>query len=315
MKTVNRSRYIESVKAQFILLPSYRRFPNDTEFIKELRSRDLYNIPRRNYLLRRLENYNRKEQVDIEQYTIEHIMPQNPNLSEKWKQELSPDWERIHETWLHTLGNITLTGYNSEYSDKPFLEKRDMDNGFKDSPIKLNQSLRKVEVWNEESIIDRAKTLSDFAVKVWESPKLTKDVLEYYRPSTKEKSEYTMDDYPFLSPNNASYVEKIRNLFDELRKKVLALDTVVVEEYLKLYIAFKAETNFLDVVPQAKRLRLSLNMPFSEISDPRGLCVNVADVGRWGNGEVEVGISELPYVMGLIRQSFNRKMNNKNDSE
>lgn len=318
VKTVDRRNYLESVKAQFILLPSYRRFPNDIEFVKELKTRDLYNIPRRSYWLRRLENFNRKERVEVDQYTIEHIMPQNPNLSEEWKQELGPEWERIHETWLHTLGNLTLTGYNSEYSDRSFVEKRDMENGFKDSPIKLNQTLRNIDVWNEDAITERAKGLSDIAVKVWESPKLANDVLDGYRPTIKDKNGYTIDDYPFLSPKSTSYVEKMRSLFEALRKEVLAMDPVVVEEHLKLYIAFKAETNFLDVVPQSKRLRLSLNMPFSEISDPRGICENVAGVGRWGNGEVEVGFSEigdLPYIMRLVRQSFERQMNNGSDSE
>lgn len=313
VKTVDRTNYLESVKVQFILLPSYRRFPNDIEFVKELKTRDLYNIPRRSYWLRRLENFNRKERVEVDQYTIEHIMPQNPNLSEDWKQELGPEWKRIHEIWLHTLGNLTLTGYNSEYSDRSFVEKRDMDNGFKDSPIKLNQTLRNIDVWNESAITKRAKALSDIAVKVWESPKLANDVLDGYRPTIKDKNGYTINDYPFLSPKSTSYVEKMRNLFEALRKEVLAMDTVVVEEHLKLYIAFKAETNFLDVVPQSKRLRLSLNMPFIEISDPRGICENVAGVGRWGNGEVEVGFSEiddLPYIMSLVRQSFERQMNN-----
>ena len=318
VKTVDRTNYLESVKAQFILLPSYRRFPNDIEFVKELKTRDLYNIPRRSYWLRRLENFNRKERVEVDQYTIEHIMPQNPNLSEEWKQELGPEWKMIHETWLHTLGNLTLTGYNSEYSDRSFVEKRDMENGFKDSPIKLNQTLRNIDVWNEGAITERAKALSDIAVKVWESPKLANDVLDGYRPTIKDKNGYTIDDYPFLSPKSTSYVEKMRSLFEALRKEVLAMDPVVVEEHLKLYIAFKAETNFLDVVPQSKRLRLSLNMPFSEISDPRGICENVAGVGRWGNGEVEVGFSEiddLPYIMSLVRQSFERQMNNGSDSE
>lgn len=318
MKTVDRKSYVESVKAQFILLPSYRRFPNDIEFVKELQTRDLYNIPRRSYWLRRLENFNRKERVEVDQYTIEHIMPQNPNLSEEWKQDLGADWERVHETWLHTLGNLTLTGYNSEYSDRSFIEKRDMENGFRDSPIKMNQTLRNIDNWNEKSIVERAKALSDIAVKVWESPKLSKDVLDGYRPATKVKNGYTIDDYPFLSPKSTSYVEKMRSLFDSLRKEVLGIDPVVVEEHLKLYIAFKAETNFMDVVPQAKRLRLSLNMPFSEISDPRGACENVAGVGRWGNGDVEVGFSDikdLPYIMSLVRQSFERQMNNGNDSE
>lgn len=103
----------------------------------------------------------------------------------------------------------------------------------------------------------------------------------------------------------------MRDLFDALRQSVIALDPCVSEEFLKLYVAYKAETNFVDVVPQAKRLRLSLNMPFHEIDDPKGLCKDVSGLGRWGNGDVEIGLSspgDLSYVLGLIRQSFDRQM-------
>jgi predicted transport protein len=105
----------------------------------------------------------------------------------------------------------------------------------------------------------------------------------------------------------------MRVLFDQFRKEVLALDPCVTEGVLKLYIAYKPETNFVDVVPQANRLRLSLNMPFHEISDPRGICKDVSDVGRWGNGDVEVGLSssaDLPYVLGFVRQSLERQLGN-----
>ena len=108
----------------------------------------------------------------------------------------------------------------------------------------------------------------------------------------------------------------MRALFEEFRQAVLALDPCIREEFLKLYVAYKAETNFVDVVPQAKRLRLSLNMPFHELDDPKGLCKDVSNLGRWGNGDVEVGLSnldELPYVMGLIRQSFDRQMGGPQD--
>src|SRR5438552_1118557 len=84
-----------------------------------------------------------------------------------------------------------------------------------------------------------------------------------------------------------SHLTGKRPLFEAFRKEVLALDTCVSEEFLKLYVAYKAETNFVDVVPQAKQLRLTLNMDFSEITDPRGVCRNVAGLGRWGNGDVE----------------------------
>ena len=80
---------------------------------------------------------------------------------------------------------------------------------------------------------------------------------------------------------------------------------------MKLYVAYKAETNFVDIVPQAKRLRLSLNVTFAEINDPKGLCKDVSALGRWGNGDVEVGLSkieEIPYVMSLVRQAFEKQI-------
>ncbi len=137
-KALKKDRYLESIQAHLLGLPSYRRFPNDDEFRRDLQTRDLYNFPRRSYWVRRLENQGRKERVAVDEYTIEHILPQNENLSSAWKFELGAEWERIRQTWLHTLGNLTLTGYNSEYSDRPFTEKRDMDGGFKESPLKLN---------------------------------------------------------------------------------------------------------------------------------------------------------------------------------
>ena len=105
----------------------------------------------------------------------------------------------------------------------------------------------------------------------------------------------------------------MRPVFDHFRKSVLALDTGISEEFLKLYVAYKAETNFVDVVPQKSRLRLSLNLRFHELHDPRGLARDVTNLGRWGNGDAEVELSKLeglPYVMGLVRQSFEKQMGN-----
>jgi len=318
-RTLKKDRYLESVKAAFLLLPSYRRFPGDEEFQRDVKLRDLYNFRSRGYWLRRLENHGRKERVVVEDYTIEHILPQNEALSSEWQAELGPEWQRIQQTWLHTLGNLTLTGYNSEYSDHPFAYKRDLVTdkdgnpvGFAHSPLKLNLGLGKVTAWDETAIKTRAERLAADAAKVWNAPQLAGDVLDAYRPAaTKPGQQYAISDHPNLVGG------PMRELFEALRKAVLALDPCVSEEFLKLYVAYKAETNFVDVVPQAKRLRLSLNMPFHEIDDPKSLCVDVTSLGRWGNGDVEVGISsvdELPYVVGLIRQSFDRQMGDPQDA-
>ena len=243
----------------------------------------------------------------MDEYTIEHIMPQNPDLSSEWHNALGGDWERVHETWLRTLGNLSLTGYNSEYSDHPFERKRDMQGGFKESPLRLNEGLGQLDSWNEEQIQTRADRLARQAVKVWAAPSLSAETLETYRPAKAAKAtKYTIENHKHLAEAGGS-----RALFDALRKEVLALDPCVVEEFLKLYVAFKAETNFVDVVPQAKRLRLSINLEFHELHDPRGMAKDVTNLGRWGNGNVSVpfdSMEDLPYIMGIIRQAFEKQM-------
>lgn len=305
-RALKKERYLESIKAHFLLLPSYRRFPDDDEFQRELKAKNLYGFRSRSYWLRRLENHGRKERVPVDEYTIEHILPQNENLPAQWKADLGPEWERIQNTWLHTLGNLTLTGYNSEYSDRPFAEKRDMKGGFAESPLRINQGLGQLERWTEDTIRQRAETLASRAIHVWPGPKLAPDVLAAYKPP-KPTAGYTIDNHPHLT------LGSMREVFATFRKQVLALDPCVTEEFLKLYVAYKAETNFVDVVPQAKRLLLSLNMAFPEISDPKGICRDVSGLGRWGNGDVEVTLSsldDLPYILGLVRQSFEKQMGN-----
>lgn len=307
-KALKKDRYLESIQAHFLLLPSYRRFPDNQEFAREIQTRDLYNFPRRTYWLRRLENHNRKEPVPVTEYTIEHILPQNDPPSAAWKVALGPDWKQIQDTWLHTLGNLTLTGYNSEYSDRPFTQKRDMKGGFKESPLRLNEGLGQLEDWTEKTIKLRAQKLAEKATKVWSMPTMDAAVLKAYKDKVVVGG-YTISDHPHLVGN-------MREVFEAFRQEVLALDPNVTEEFLKLYVAYKAETNFVDVVPQAKRLRLSLNMPYAEINDPRKLTRDITDVGRWGNGDVEIGLSsieELPYVMGLVRQSFEKQIGNGGD--
>jgi uncharacterized protein with ParB-like and HNH nuclease domain/predicted transport protein len=306
-RSLKKDRYLESIEANLMLLPSYRRFPNDEEFKRDLQTRDLYNFPRRSYWLRRLENHGRKERVSVDEYTIEHILPQNENLPLAWRSELGSEWQRVQQDWLHTLGNLTLTGYNSEYADRSFTAKRDMPGGFKESPLRLNAGLGQLEHWNEETIQARASRLAEIAARVWGAPQISKEILDAYRPAAMAAThtQYTLDDHPHLA------MGPMRDLFEAFRREVLALDPCMTEEILKLYIAYKAETNVVDVVPQSKRLRLSLNMEFPDITDPRGICKDVTNLGRWGNGDVEVGLAsfdDLPYVIGLVRQSFERQM-------
>jgi len=307
--------YLESLEAAFLLLPSYRRFPRDDEFKDKLRNKDVYNFLNRSYLLRKLENHERKERASINEYTIEHILPQFNNdaegISDVWRRELGDDWKNVWEKYRHTLGNLTLTGYNSEYSNHSFGEKCNMEGGFVHSPLRLNKNIGTESKWNKESIERRAADLADKAILVWRTPALDTKLLNAYRPVLKNSPiGYTIDHHRYLDAG------PIRELFEAFRKQVLGLDPMISEEFLKFYIAYKAETNFVDVEPQASRLRLTLNMTFPEINDPRDLCRDISAIGRWGNGDVEVSLSsfnELPYVLGLVRQSFEKQMGNEID--
>lgn len=142
-----------------------RRMPDDYEFKQCLQERNLFGSRILQYLLEELERYNNKEVVDFEKLQIEHIMPQT--LSDEWKKELGSDWELTYQKYLDTLGNLTLTGYNPEYSNKLFTEKRDMKKGFKDSGLQLNRDLAKLERWTEKEILDRATELLAIALKIW----------------------------------------------------------------------------------------------------------------------------------------------------
>jgi uncharacterized protein with ParB-like and HNH nuclease domain/predicted transport protein len=299
-RTLRKERYLDSVKAHFLGMKSYRAFPGDEEFAQALMTTDLYHFKRRSYFLRHLENFGRKEHVAIEDYTIEHILPQNENLSAQWRKSLGDDWQEVQARHLHTLGNLTLTGYNSEYSDHPFQMKRDMEGGFKDSPLRLNQGLGQLDEWNVEQIQARAERLAENALRIWTRPRLAADQLAEFQEAHPATG-FSIEDHPNLLPPTR------RALFEKFRAEVVGLDPMVTEHFLKLYIAYKTETNFVDVVPQVGRLRLSLNLPFEALHDERNLAWDVTGKGHWGNGNVEVGLdeqSDFTYVMGLVRQAY-----------
>jgi uncharacterized protein with ParB-like and HNH nuclease domain len=151
--------YLNSIKAFFVLRDDYKEFPDDDKFGKAFMTRDIYNMRSRNFILSHLENYGNKAPIIIENYTIEHIMPQNSNPRDEWKTMLGANWKEVQKTYLHTIGNLTLTAYNSEMSDNPFMIKMDMEGGFKESALRLNAYLVKLTEWNEEHIKERAKIL------------------------------------------------------------------------------------------------------------------------------------------------------------
>ncbi len=308
-KHIQKDEYFKSLKAHFGYLTEKQRFPNNDEFKDCFITIDFYHFKKRQYFFERLENFdtNTKEPVNTKGLTTEHIMPQT--LTEEWKRDLGENFQAIHDKYLHTIGNLTLTGYNPEYSNKSFQEKQGMEKGFKNSPLGLNQGLRNLESFGEEEIKKRANDLADLALKIWTYPKLDAETLEKYKPKKdkKEKKVYDLSSYKFSSHS--------RELFDILSKEIKALDERITENFNQDYISYKFDKNFVDIVVQTKDLKLYLNMKFNELQDEKNLARDMTNKGHLGNGDIEVKLEtkeNIPYCLGLIKQALEKQMGGRN---
>lgn len=171
-QAVDKDDYVNSIIKAFVFKSSYKRFPSDYEVREKLQTKDIYHFRLRKYLLEALENYYHKEPIDLNtaNYTIEHIMPQNIEHNLSWQQMLGENWQEVHSLYLHTLGNLTITGYNAEMSNKSFGEKVNGESGFKHSHLKLNESIVQCDVWNKKAIQRRTNILTDIILKIWKYP-------------------------------------------------------------------------------------------------------------------------------------------------
>lgn len=171
-QAVDKDDYVNSVIKAFVFKSSYKRFPSDYEVREKLQTKDIYHFRLRKYLLEALENYYHKEPIDLNtaNYTIEHIMPQNIEHNLSWQQMLGEDWQEVHSLYLHSLGNLTITGYNAEMSNKSFVEKVNGESGFKHSHLKLSESIAQCDVWNKKAIQRRTNILTDIILKIWKYP-------------------------------------------------------------------------------------------------------------------------------------------------
>ncbi|MBH0277334.1 DUF262 domain-containing protein [Helicobacter pylori] len=303
-KHIQKDEYFKSLKAHFGYLTEKQRFPNNDEFKKLFITIDFYNFQKKKYFFERLENFDTKEPVNTKECTIEHIMPQT--LTEEWKRDLGGNFQAIHDKYLHTIGNLTLTGYNQEYSNNSFQEKRDMEKGFKQSPLRLNQGLKDLESFDEKQIEKRANVLADWALKIWTYPKLDAETLEKYK-SKKEKKAYDLSSYKFSSHS--------RELFDILSKEIKALDERITEKFNQEYISYMFDKNFVDIVVQEKGLKLYLNMPFNELQDEKNLARDMTNKGHLGNGDIEIKLEtkeSIPYCLGLIKQALEKQVDGRN---
>ncbi|MCR5586542.1 MAG: DUF262 domain-containing protein [Lachnospiraceae bacterium] len=207
------------------------RMPKNTEFIVCFEEKDMYNMKAKNkwYLFDRLENMNTVERTNVVSlmqdgtYTVEHIMPQK--LSSHWKKDLGSNYQEVYDMWINRIANLTLTGYNANYSNRPFSEKLTVEDGFKDSHLQLNKFIAGCESWTEEEIKRRNDELKSKALKLWPYPKTdfqpvvsineTHSLDEEFNYKGKNLVSYTFMDTAYSSNNwTDMYTNVVKLLFE-----------------------------------------------------------------------------------------------------
>lgn len=297
---------LQSLKVALFRGGKKRRFPSDTEFRDALETRDVYAMRSCAYLLDRLEN-NSKEKIDTSNFTIEHVLPQNENLLPAWREMLGADWKLIQETWLHRLGNLTLTGYNAEYSDRAFEEKKTMPKGFNESPLRLNRFIREQTRWTAAEIEARGKALALQAVKIW--PGLSVD-MDAVRAAELEEHRTAAAQY---SIESVGFDSDARALFDAIRPHLLALGDDVLELCSAKSVVYRVFDHFLEVLPRTRYVLLLANLDFAEIDDPSGIARDASDYAFISNasesGDVIFSLkdtSQIQAAMHVVLQAYER---------
>ena len=297
---------LSDLKVAFARLQGADEYPSNRAFGQALRESDLYHRRVCWHLLSRLENCNQREKSPVENYSIEHIMPQNENLRRAWRDMLGPEWEETRDTWCHRLGNLTLTAYNSRYSDRPFEDKVSMEGGFRQSAVRLNEDVRDRKAWTPAEMEDRGRRLARRALRIWpaidvDQELVRADVVRELRNRAAERPPQT------LKMSSAARV-----LFQELKERIESLGEVILVIERKSICCYAGEALFLEILPQKWGIKLLADVEFNDVEDPKGLAT---DATKWKfipnaayrGWELFVDMEsdeQIDAVMPMVRQAF-----------
>ncbi len=257
------------------------------------------------HTLERLENHDSQEPTDTSAYSIEHILPQNEKLPVAWQEMLGADWRAIQKNWLHRLGNLTLTGYNSTYSDRPFQEKKAISGGFEYSSVRLNKFVREQPRWTQAEIESRGHALARRALDVWPALHVESAAIDAAKQADLRElaARRDIDKVPMTLT--------ARELFQQLRPRVFELEAGVLELAESRSVSYHAPGLFLEVLPRKHRLNLLLPMNYSEVADPTGLAEDATEWKFFFHASYEAGVSlriadthDIERALPIIRQSL-----------
>lgn len=280
-------------------------FPSDEQFKQNLQSLDLYHKPLCKDFLERLENDGEREPSPTADYTIEHIMPVKVNR--KWQNMLGDNWEQIYEEWLHRLGNLTLTAYNPEYSNREFIKKKTIRGGFNSSSVRLNQYVREQDEWTLVQIEERGRILSNRALEIWQYPHPDEEFVEMSRVRELRirESQKNTDDWDLS--------DDLKSLINALDSAIRVIDNEIIAPIERNSICYYNPEFFLEVLPASWRLRLLLNISIVDLNDPHEMAQDSTsrDYVQYATNRhpygVEVELKEedqIGLVLPLIRQAY-----------
>jgi predicted transport protein len=254
-----------------------------------------------------LENHGSKEATDTSKYSIEHIMPQNQKLSSDWRKMLGENWREIQREWLHRLGNLTLTGYNSSYSDRSFSEKRTIKGGFEESSVRLNKYVREQPVWTPAEMERRGKSLATRALTVWPPLVVDQVLIDSAREAEMRQLSKQKD------TRTVPMSEGARTLFNQLQMKVLDIDANIIELAEQKSVSYHGPGFFLEVLPRKNRITLLLDLDFNEVDDPQDIAKDASEYKFLVNAVYDGGViisvwdvNDIEKSLPLIRQAWER---------
>ena len=297
-------RPLESLAVGLARLHDTYRFPDDTQFHQALTERDIYGKRLCFELLDRLENEASKERTDTRTYSIEHIMPQNETLSAEWREMLGSDWAGIKSQWLHRLGNLTLTGYNSKYSDRPFAEKKTISGGFEESSIRLNKYVRQQEQWTPVQMEARGELLARQALGIW--PRLEVDAALVQAAELEDMQQRAKR----RDVGKVQMTVVARELFEQLRAMIFEMDSDIIELAESRSVSYHGPAFFLEVLPRKNRINLLLALDFNEAEDPNGIAKDSSQRKFFVHAQYEGGVNipiwtseDVDRALPIVRQA------------
>ena len=298
----------ESLQVAMARLSGSSRFPSDEEFSRGLKESDLYGLRVCKHILDWLENAGYLEPSPVQDYSIEHIMPQEIREVRQWREMLGEDWEKCHATHLHRLGNLTLTAYNSTYSNLPFEKKKDIPGGFRQSAVRLNSDVRDKAKWTSEEILARGERLAKRALEIW--PHHEADTAQIQIEDVRELRERAA----IRSVNSLEIDDQSRKVLDGIREKIREFSDIIEVIEHKSVCCYGPEF-FAELLSMKGWVRIILPLEFNEVEKPDGLTVQDASTWKFVPNRVHTDSDllvdvwrkeDIAAVSSMIRQALDR---------